>query len=212
MAFCSNCGNQLEGNERFCVKCGKDLSAKSATTATAPVAAPPPPAATALPVMPPVPGAYVAPGAIPVAVAVSPAPAKRGGMFGTVIVVLALLGGGWYYYKHKPTPVTDPEGANTALSKQQAFDAHWQTVNGWIQISNAKWTNNAQTPIQSAILECAQYDASGNDLDEMRTTLNGPVTPGNSASFNPFWMGEVASNLNKVTCTIVHVKEPTPAQ
>ena len=39
MAFCKNCGTQLQGDERFCVGCGKDVSANPAAvqgTAAAP--------------------------------------------------------------------------------------------------------------------------------------------------------------------------------
>jgi hypothetical protein len=60
--------------------------------------------------------------------------------------------------------------------------------------------------VASATLECDQYDAAGNELDQMRTTVNGPVQPGGTDTFNPFSMGAVANNLNKVTCTIMYAK------
>lgn len=146
--------------------------------------------------------------------AMPPAPAKKSGMTGTIIVLLVLAVGGYYAYKHfyKP-PVPPPKtGQDQALTKQQAFDAHWDNVNGFVQISNGKWTNNSTQPIQSAILECDQYDSGKNDLDQMRTTLNGPLQPGAVDSFNAFQMGAVANNLNSVTCTIVHVKLPDDSQ
>jgi hypothetical protein len=148
-------------------------------------------------------------GAIPIVMTAPPqVAAKRGGKLGTFLVIALVLGGGYYYYStHKPTPAP-PAPSSSALVKQEAFDAHWQTVNGFIQISSGKWTNNSTVPVQSATLECDQYDASGTDLDQMRTTLNGPAQPGGSITFNPFWMGAVASNLNRVTCTIVHVDQP----
>ena len=225
MAFCSNCGNQLEGNERFCGKCGSDVSGKTAAGAVAagPVAvgqvAPPRavPSAAAPPVQPiqpiaAMPGVYAAPGAIPMAVAMpQQAPAKRGITLGTVVIIAALAAGGYYYYKNYYPPASQTQkGAGAALAKQQAFDAHWQTVNGYIQLTNGKWTNNSTVAVQSATLECDQYDVGGNDLDQMRTTLTGPVNPGETDTFNPFNMGAVANNLNKVTCTIMYVK-PTGA-
>jgi predicted amidophosphoribosyltransferase len=51
-AFCSKCGTQLEGNERFCVKCGNDVTAAAPASAPAPVAAAPPPR-VAQPMAPP---------------------------------------------------------------------------------------------------------------------------------------------------------------
>ena len=223
MAFCGNCGNQLQGDERFCVKCGKDVSAKPATTASsvaptaAATAAPPvPPAAPPVrPIMAPMqpvaaaPGPYAAPGAVPIAVAV-PQAQKHGGVTGLVVLLVLIAGAGYYYYTHKtpPTPAK-PAVDNITLAKQQTFGAHWNAINGFIQISNGKWTNNSQYPVQSATLECDQYDVSGTDLDQMRTTLNGPLQPGATDTFNPFQMGAVANNLSSVTCTIVHVKQPS---
>lgn len=218
MAFCSNCGNQLEGNERFCGKCGSDVSAKTGPAA-GPVAAGPIAVPRAVPsaAMPPaqpvqpmaaMPGMYAAPGAIPMAVAMPPqAPAKRGITLGTVVIIAALAAAGYYYYKNYYVPEHQKQnGGAAALGKLQAFDAHWQTVNGYIELTNGKWTNNSTVAVQSATLECDQYDAGGNDLDQMRTTLTGPVNPGGTDSFNPFNMGAVANNLNKVTCTILYAK------
>lgn len=231
MAFCSNCGNQLEGNERFCSKCGSDVSAKSGAAAAGPVATAGgagPRAVPSTPVQPvqpfqpvaPVPGAYAGPGAIPpgaipvpVGVAQQP-PAKKGVTFGTLAILVVLALGGYYYYTHYYVKNHPPASAKSqpqsgtaaALGKQQAFDAHWQTVNGFVQLSNGKWTNNANVAIQSSTLECDQYDSGGNLLDQMRSTLNGPVQPGGTDTFNPFNVGAVANNLNRVTCTILYAK------
>lgn len=215
MAFCGNCGNQLQGDERFCVKCGKDTSAKPATAVAVeapPAAAAPqtPPVQRVVPITPP--GQPIAPGhypPVPVPIVV-PQPQKRGGATGVVILLVLIAAAGYYYYTHKTPPVpAKPAVDNSTLAKQQAFDAHWNAINGFIQISNGKWTNNSQYPVQSAILECDQYDSSGTDLDQMRTTLNGPLQPGATDSFNPFQMGAVANNLTRVTCMIVHVKQPS---
>ena len=97
MAFCKHCGTQLQGDERFCVGCGTDVSAKpavSAAAAAAPVAAAPvaqPVAAQPVASIPA--GTYAAPGAIPIQVITPPqAPAKRGGWMGAWLVV-GVLGG-----------------------------------------------------------------------------------------------------------------------
>jgi zinc-ribbon domain len=240
MAFCRNCGTQLQGDERFCVGCGTDVSAKpaagasvagtagsaAAQPATVPVTKAPVAngsAATAqavkaqafqaqavqAPVAQTVaaaPGPYATPGTIPIMVTMPPqAPAKRGGMM-WVLVVLAVLVGGYFYIKPKPTPPPPPPPDPAALTKQQAFDAHWDDVYGFVQISNGKWTNHANVAIDSATLECDQYNTYGTDLAQMRTTLNGPLNPGATSSYNPFQMGAVATNVNRVTCTIVHVR------
>jgi len=153
------------------------------------------------------------PGAVPIMVAAPPqAPAKRSSV-GTIIAVVVVAALGYYFYTHRtpPAPPAPPAATNAALTKQQAFSAHWQTENGFIQISNGAWKNNATVPIQSATLECDQYSSNGTDLDEMQTTLNGPVPPGITSTFPAFQMGEVANYLDHVTCTIVHIKQPTPA-
>ena len=230
MKFCSNCGAPIEGNEHFCVKCGTPISANGAAI---PVAAPIPLAAVTYAApprpMPPqpvaaVPVAYPPPGAIPVAMPMPPqAPAQSGNKMWTWIVVAVLAVGGYYYYTHRApaapaaTPAATPPAApapgaptpgagdNAALAKLQVFNAHWQAVSAFIQISNAVWTNNATVPIQSSTLECDQYDANNNDLDQMSTTLNGPVQPAANVTFNPFNMGAAAANMTHVTCSITQV-------
>ena len=98
------------------------------------------------------------PGTVPIMVAAPPqAPAKRSGV-GTILAVLAVAALGYYFYIHRtptapPAPPTPPAATNAALTKQQAFSAHWQTLNGFIQISNGAWKNNATVPIQSATPE-----------------------------------------------------------
>lgn len=53
MAFCSNCGSEVQG--RFCAKCGSPVAADpaSATSSSQPPPPPPPPAYTAAPSQPP---------------------------------------------------------------------------------------------------------------------------------------------------------------
>jgi hypothetical protein len=212
MAFCGNCGNQLQSDERFCVKCGHDVSANAVRTATSVAAPPVQPAAphvqAATPALQPAAAVqYAAPGAIPMPVAVPQAPPKRGGVVGTVILV-ALVAAGLYYYSKHRTPPTPPV-TTAQLAQQQNFAGHWENVFGFIEVSNGKWVNNAKLAIQTATLECDQYSSNNTDLAQMRTTLNGPVQPGASATFNTFQMGTVADYMNHVNCWIVDVSPAT---
>lgn len=222
--FCPGCGADVSA------KAAATPAASTPVPAAAPPQAPPPqaprpqapPPQYPPPQYPPQPqgmgmaqGVYGPPGTIPYAVAVPPPPAKKSGTMWTVIIIVALVAGG-YYYSHHPVPTPTPTPApapgpnpppppSSALLSQEAFDAHWQTVNGYIQISNGKWTNNSNVAVQSSTLECDQYDAGGSDLVQMKTTLNGPVQAGAYATFTPFQMGAVTVNLNRVTCTITGV-------
>ena len=166
-----------------------------------------------------------------------PAEPKRSNMATWIGVAVLALGGYYYYTTHQgaapaatppaatppagsaPAPGTPPpaanpgaapeSGTNAALTKLQVFTAHWDAVNGFISISNAQWKNTSTVTIQSANLECDQFDAKGTDLDEMQTTLNGPVPAGDTFTFPTFQMGAVAANLDHVTCSIMHIKQPT---
>jgi hypothetical protein len=140
MAFCGNCGNQLQGDERFCVKCGHDVRANgtAAPGATAPAAVASAPAAAAS--TPPVTGVHTAaaaappqyampgqpvaappphyaqPGPIPVAVGVpaGAVPRKNNGLV-WVIGLLVVLGGWYYFHNKKPQQTqTQPTGVAPA--------------------------------------------------------------------------------------------------
>jgi hypothetical protein len=191
MAFCGNCGVQLKGDEQFCINCGKNL------TAAAPVQG-----VTAIP-------GQFPPGAIPIAFAVQQPPVKRKSRVWMWLLVFAALGAGYYYVTHEHLQTDTGESA--ALVSQQDFAAHWETVNGYVRISDARWTNHSGVTIQSATLQCDQYDSSGSDIAQTHTTLNGPLQPGATDTFTPFQMGTVASNLDKVKCTITHVSKPAAA-
>lgn len=126
-AFCSKCGSHVEDNERFCPKCGNDVTAGSAAPAlaVAPVAAPvpvappppvyaappPPPQAYAAPpppppqgYPPPPPPGYGAPGPIPVVMPSAEGPKKNNMLW--LAIAVAVAAGGWYYYHKPPTPTT----------------------------------------------------------------------------------------------------------
>jgi len=190
MAFCGNCGTQLQGDESFCVHCGKPLAATTA--------------AAAMPAQPVV-ASPLPPGAIPVIMA-PPQPVKKSHKLRWFFLLLLLaLGAGYAYLAyHQPKKTADSE-LDATLASQQDFSAHWESADGKIRITQGSWTNHAIVPIQSATLECDQYDAGGAVLDKTRTTLNGPLDAGRTDTFDPFEMGAAAGNMSQVKCTIVDV-------
>lgn len=232
MTFCSHCGAKLEGDERFCVACGTPVVANGAAAGGVPVVAavaapaPVPVASVQAAAVPTayagVPVGYVA-SPVPAATGMPEAPANRGGKMWVAIVLVAILAGSYYYSKVKPasgpapaaptgTPA-QPAGQgqpvdNATLVQQQSFSGHWRAIYGYVGVTNAAWTNRSAVAIQSATLECDQYSANGTQLSQMRTTLNGPVQPGSTATFNPFQMGSVSTYMSRVNCGIVAV---TPA-
>jgi hypothetical protein len=162
------------------------------------------------------PGVYGVPGQIPVMV-MPPTPVKRGGRMSTIIIIVLVLWFGYYYLTHRVPPITPAQeaAAVAAMSKQQSFDCNFQNVDGYLQVTNGKWTNNSSVAIPAATLECDQTDSNGTDLDEMRINLKspqGPLQPGTSQTFNAFQMGEIANNASKVHCTVVTVTPPDLAQ
>jgi hypothetical protein len=108
-----------------------------------------------------------------------------------------------------PGGAPDGGGANAALVNLQSFSGRWVPTNGTVQVSDGKWSNNSTVNIQSATLECVQYDAAGSTLTQMQTTLNGPTPPQTTSSFGPFPMGAIQQNMSKVNCGIVGVNPGT---
>jgi len=120
MAFCSNCGAQLEGDGRFCVKCGSEVGKAAAAPAASAPATLPSGVAPHLPAqpfaVPPVPPGM--PGPIPIVMGAPPhAPAKSHGWLWGVIIVFGILYGLYYIGTHNqpsqnpgqtPAPQTQP--------------------------------------------------------------------------------------------------------
>ena len=247
MTSCKNCGAHLEGNEKFCVKCGAPVDANEAATPptgprpAAPVAAVVQPSYPAAVMQPyPAAGAYASFGATPVAVPLPQAAPMKHSWATTLIVLVVLAAGGYYYQKYQATPAapqpgtapTQPAptpqpaqpatapsqpgaaptvpGGGQGSAQLQAFAGHWQVVNGNVVISNGTWKNNANNAMQSAVLECDQFNAGRKDLAQTKITLNGngPVPPGGTVTFNPFQMGGAVMNMQTVDCAVVDV---TPA-
>ena len=151
-------------------------------------------------------------------------------IIGVVLVVLVLVVVG-YYINNQPkppanspaagTPASQPPPSNSppppgngngggsgdaAIVNQQTFDAQWQSKNGMLMLTTAKWSNNSATNLASAVVQCEQEDTSGTDLSEYRVTLNGPTPANTWSSYSNISIGAVANNMSKVNCTIVHVK------
>jgi len=224
MAFCSKCGNHLEGNERFCVKCGADLAA------TPPAATPPaaPSPAIAAPVAQyAAPAGYPVPGgiAVPMPAAV---PAKRLPWV-WIAITLVLAGVAFYYYHKEQTLValiqnainnSNSNGGGTtnnggggnnngggaggggnnlaAVMQQQVWhQTAWQVTNGAV-IVQGTWENNGTTSIANGTLTCTEYDANTQQLGTLTTTLygpsNGPILGGNTYTYNSINMGAATSS------------------
>jgi zinc-ribbon domain len=101
MTTCSKCGAQLQGDERFCVKCGNDMSAQPAVAASAVPVVQAPQAMQ--------PAAYAMPGGIPVAVPLPmPAPQKKRGLVWVLVVLGVLVLAYYYHAKHQPVAQAQP--------------------------------------------------------------------------------------------------------
>ena len=241
-AFCSKCGTQLAGNERFCVKCGNDVTAAggASTVAATPAAQPVAPPPAYAPPQPPPPG-YGAPGPVPVMGVPPPAEPKKSNTMWIVIAIAAAAGGWYYYHNQQPTqtqnppanpPLTAPApggappgpaapaqpggpgpgGPNATLVQAQQWSSQENPVNGQVQVQNGKWVNGSNTPIQTAVLECDQYDANQTVLAQNQINLtlsNPPLAAGNNATFQAFNAGQIVQGTTSANCGIVSV---TPGQ
>ena len=204
MAFCSNCGAQLEGTERFCVRCGVEQTTKTGGAAAAtPSAATPP---VAMPPQPVLPFAGVPPqhppAPLPIPIMMPPpAPAKGSSLKWIVMVIVVVAGG--FYYNHSR------HHQHQALAQAQQFIGNWDNVNGIVQISQGQWRNGSDVAIQSVTLECKQFAQNGQTISSLDTKLNGPAQPGQTVIFSPFQVGQMAQGVSKLQCNVVDVN---PAQ
>jgi hypothetical protein len=93
----------------------------------------------------------------------------------------------------------------------QQWSSQEQPANGYVQVQNGKWVNGSNVSIQTAVLECDQYDANQAVLAQNQTNLtlsNPPLVPGNNATFSNFNAGQIVQGVNTVNCGIIAV---TPA-
>jgi hypothetical protein len=169
-----------------------------------------------------------------------PAEPKKNNTMWIVIAIAAAVGG-WYYYHNNqqqtqnppanppltapapggapPQPATPvqpggpgPGGPNAALVQAQQWSSQENPVNGQVQVQNGKWVNGSNTPIQTAVLECAQYDANQTVLAQNQINLtlsNPPLAPGNNATFDAFNAGQIVQGTTSANCGIISV---TPGQ
>jgi hypothetical protein len=141
MATCSKCGAQLEGNERFCVKCGNDLTAHAngpAAVAATPVTAAAPPVTPSIAPPP----HFAGPGSVPVVAMPPAAPAKSHTLAWIVIGLVILLGGYYYYTHHSQT-------ASAGATPGQAGSAPGQTGSGQGGVQGQPTTPVAGQPADS---------------------------------------------------------------
>ena len=191
--------------------------------ATAPAAVPPPgvvsqavpPQAAPPQPMPLMPGMLPQypppPGQIPIIMGVPPmAPPKSRNTLLWLVIVCAVVYGLYYMGKHDQNQQTQSGTNHKQLSEQdqailqaQQFTGNYDSVNGYIQISQGLWRNGSNIALQSAKLRCEQVSASGQSLMQNQTTLNGPAGPGQTISFPVFQIGAVAQGVSKVNCDIV---------
>lgn len=232
MAFCPKCGTQLAGNERFCVNCGNDVSAQAAPASAPAAAAPPvgytpvaPPPVAAAPYAPPAtappaapyPPYYPAPGQIPIMAMPQEVPKHHGGAWWAIIIAAVIFGLWWIGTHDNPNPTPPPGGAppagpNAAIIAQQIYTTQWSVVNGDVQLTNQQWVNQSTVSIQSADMECDQYNQSGSDLAQKHVQLTdqtgAAVKAGETEQFGNLDIGAAVQGLTKVNCGIVGV---TPA-
>lgn len=176
--------------------------------------------------MTPYPQYYPPPGQIPI-IMPQAVPKHHGGIW-WVIIIAAVLFGLWWIGTHDqqsqkpaqnpalpgtaPPPAAQPGAPNAAIIAQQVYTTQWNVVNGDVHLSNQKWVNNSTTSIQSADLECDQYDQSGADQAQKHIQLTdqtgAAVKGGETEEFSDLDIGAAVQGLTKVNCGIVGV---TPA-
>lgn len=235
------CGAQLAGNERFCVSCGHDVTAPVAPASAPVAAAPPvaytpvaPPPVAAPPFSPPqaappaagYPPYYPPPGQIPIMAMPQEVPKHHGGMWWVIIIAAVLFGLWWIGTHDNPNPpagTTPPAGAtpppggappagpNASIVAQQVYTTQWNVVNGDVHLSNQKWVNNSNVSIQSADMECDQYDQTGADLAQKHVQLTdqtgAAVKAGETEEFSDLDIGAAVTGLTKLNCGIVGVTQ-----
>jgi hypothetical protein len=147
---------------------------------------------------------------------------KHHGAAWWLVIIAGILFGLWYIGTHdqqsQQAPTPPPGGAppatgpNAAIIAQQSYTTNWNVINGDLHLSNQQWVNNSQTTIQSADLECDQYDQAGTDQAQKHVDLTdqtgAAVKPGTTEQFGDLDIGAAVTGLTKVNCGIVGV---TPA-
>jgi len=146
-----------------------------------------------------------------------------------VVVVVAVLYGVYYLGTHKQSttqPVQQPTatqpgqpgvpggqgqgGGISALAQEQSFQANIAGVNGYVEVENGQWANNSNVIVQSVTLECVQYSASGQQLTQTQTTLNGPLSPSMTSYIPSFQAGQIVQGATSAKCGIVAATQATP--
>ena len=183
MAFCSKCGNHLEGNERFCVKCGADLAATppSTTPPAAPVASPAPVAQYAA-----VPAGY--PGGAPIPMAIPmPAPAAKRVPWVWIVLTVLFAGVAFYYYHKEQTLLAliqnainsnNGGGGNNGGGNNGGNTGGGGNGGGGNGGGNngGGGGNNTQALMQQQVWQMTQWNQTGGDVVVQGTWTNNSTT------------------------------------
>jgi hypothetical protein len=144
-------------------------------------------------------------------------PKHHGGVWWVIIIAAVIFGLWWIGTHDNPNPTPPPGGAppagpNAAIIAQQTYTTQWSVVNGDVQLTNQQWANQSNVSIQSADLECDQYNQSGSDLAQKHVQLTdqtgAAVKAGETEQFGNLDIGAAVQGLTKVNGGIVGV---TPA-
>jgi len=109
------------------------------------------------------------------------------------------------YPGQQPGGQGQPGGNNQALVQQQQFAWKGAPEGGYAEITQAAWKNGSNVTIQSATLDCVEFNANNQAIAQMQTTLNGPAAPGQILTFSQIRMGQLAQGVSQVKCRIVAV-------
>jgi hypothetical protein len=107
-------------------------------------------------------------------------------------------------------PAQQPGGGGNqnqqAVARAQQFSGRPMVTNGTVEIAQAQWKNGSNVTVLAARLECVQVSATGQNLTQFQTVLNGPLPPGQIMTFPTFPIGAEAQGAAKVNCGIVQVQ------
>jgi hypothetical protein len=93
-----------------------------------------------------------------------------------------------------------------AIAQAQHFSGRPMVTNGTVEIAQGQWQNGSNVTVLAARLECIQVSATGQNLTQFQTVLNGPLPAGQTMNLQTFPIGAEAQGAAKVNCGIVQVQ------
>ncbi len=85
-------------------------------------------------------------------------------------------------------------------------------MQGDVWIHNGQWYNGSNGPVQSATLECDQYNQDGSDLAQkqipLMTSNEQALQSGYTERYNDLDIGQAIQGLVRVNCSIVAAIPP----